>query len=214
MTQDPASQASECERLAEEVEQKGCGNAWLTYKVACALRLAARQGASAPDDAWKAAVIDALIVACIYRAEHDADPRLAINELIAWEQEMALDPAISKEARDLIERGRRCADREGMAKQAMSGTRVWSRRDWARREEGGRKMTDAELERAARKLCELRSINPDQLIGHGASPDANGNIPAVLLHSPAWKFAAQEIESAQQIAQAIASVKSEKKEGE
>jgi hypothetical protein len=56
---------------------------------------------------WKEAVIDALVVAGIYQAKHDENPRLAIHDLIVWEQSIALDPLVSKEARDLIDRGRK-----------------------------------------------------------------------------------------------------------
>lgn len=61
---------------------------------------------SAIEASFRAAVIDALVVDCIYQKEHDTDPRKALSDLIAWEQKIALDPAVSKEARDLIERGR------------------------------------------------------------------------------------------------------------
>lgn len=55
--------------------------------------------------AWKVALIDALVVNFIYSKEHDIDPRKALNDLINWEQRCALDPAISAEARALIDRG-------------------------------------------------------------------------------------------------------------
>jgi len=47
---------------------------------------------------WKEAVIEALIVDCIFRKEHEDDPMLAIRELCQWEQDVALDPAVSGEA--------------------------------------------------------------------------------------------------------------------
>lgn len=55
---------------------------------------------------WKDALIDALVVANIYRREHEADPRQALIELIAWEVGMALNPLVSQAARDLVESGR------------------------------------------------------------------------------------------------------------
>jgi hypothetical protein len=58
------------------------------------------------ENPWKDAIIDALVVDCIYRKGHEDDPRGALQELITWDTKMALDPAVSKEARDLIERGR------------------------------------------------------------------------------------------------------------
>lgn len=50
---------------------------------------------------WRVAVTEALIVDCIYRKEHVSDPELAVRDLCEWEQKMALDPAISVEARQL-----------------------------------------------------------------------------------------------------------------
>jgi hypothetical protein len=49
---------------------------------------------------WKNAVIEALVVAGIYRGGHD-DPPAAVNELLCWQQQVALDPAVSKEAAEL-----------------------------------------------------------------------------------------------------------------
>lgn len=53
---------------------------------------------------FREAVIDALVVSCIYVEEHDTNPRKAINDLICWEQKIALDPLVSSDARALIER--------------------------------------------------------------------------------------------------------------
>lgn len=55
---------------------------------------------------WREAVIDALVVSCIYTAEHDSNPRKAINDLLAWESQIALDPAVSSDAQALIDQGR------------------------------------------------------------------------------------------------------------
>lgn len=56
---------------------------------------------------WQDAVIDALVCAHIYTREHDIDPKKAVHDLICWEVSVALDPRVSKKARDLIEQGRR-----------------------------------------------------------------------------------------------------------
>lgn len=64
-------------------------------------------------------------------------------------------------------------------------------------------MTDEQLEAAARKLCEIRGIDPDRQIGHGAPPNANGAVPAVMLYSPAWRLAASEIMGFYQVAKAL-----------
>lgn len=53
---------------------------------------------------WKDAVIEACIVNCIDWDEQD--PVKTLAQLIAWEVKIALDPAVSADARALIERGR------------------------------------------------------------------------------------------------------------
>ena len=53
---------------------------------------------------FREAVMDALVVSHIYVPEHDTNPRKAINDLICWEQKIALDPLVSSDARALIER--------------------------------------------------------------------------------------------------------------
>jgi hypothetical protein len=54
--------------------------------------------------AWKDAVIDALVVDCIYTNEHETDPRQAIADLCAWEVKIALDPAVSEPVAKLHQR--------------------------------------------------------------------------------------------------------------
>ena len=56
-------------------------------------------------------------------------------------------------------------------------------------------MNESQRRYAARKLCELRGIDPDMRVSHGAEPDENGFVPAILLYSPAWARALKEIEA-------------------
>lgn len=35
-------------------------------------------------------------------------------------------------------------------------------------------LTEEQIEVAARKLCELRGIDPDAMVGHGADPSPSG----------------------------------------
>lgn len=63
----------------------------------------ARRAAEAERTSWKDAVIDALVVNCIYLAVHELDPKRAINDLICWENKIALDPQVSGEANRLIQ---------------------------------------------------------------------------------------------------------------
>lgn len=58
---------------------------------------------------WREAVIDALVVNFIYAKEHDDNPRKALNDLLAWEQTVALDPKVSSAAQALIDQGRALA---------------------------------------------------------------------------------------------------------
>jgi len=54
------------------------------------------------NDPWKEAVIDKLIVCCIYSDKHDHDARKAVNDLIAYEVILALDPQVSEDADNLL----------------------------------------------------------------------------------------------------------------
>lgn len=67
---------------------------------------------SDPVESFRDAVIDALINIHSYTTEHDTDPRKAIADLIEIETNIALDPAVSSDARALINRGRKEAEQE------------------------------------------------------------------------------------------------------
>lgn len=68
------------------------------------------QGWSARDaetlNEWREAVIDALVVGHIYQEKHKDNPKQAIADLIEWENTIALDPRVSKEAQTLVDKGR------------------------------------------------------------------------------------------------------------
>ena len=53
---------------------------------------------------WKDAVIDACVVDWIFTKEHETNPRKAINDLLCWQQTLALDPTISEAAAKLHNR--------------------------------------------------------------------------------------------------------------
>lgn len=61
--------------------------------------------AAALDTSWKEAVINELVVAHIYQAKHDTDPRQAIQDAISWHTSVALDPLVSTDAQKLIKQG-------------------------------------------------------------------------------------------------------------
>lgn len=66
--------------------------------------LASAERREAELQAFKDAVIDALVCACIYETAHETDPRKALNDLLVWDGNVALDPTVSTDARELIER--------------------------------------------------------------------------------------------------------------
>ena len=58
------------------------------------------------DGAWKASVIDQLIIAHILTAEHANDPLKAVQDLLAFESEIAIDPRVSSAAARLVDQAR------------------------------------------------------------------------------------------------------------
>ena len=56
-------------------------------------------------------------------------------------------------------------------------------------------MTDKQIEIAARRLCEIRGIDPDKRVSHGADPSPDGVICDVLLYSKAWQRAVREVKA-------------------
>ena len=80
---------------------------------------------------WKRAIIEGLIVSHILNATHEADPVRALADLIDWECKETLDPAVSEEARVLIEKYRKDAERldylQAFARcdPKMDGEHVW-----------------------------------------------------------------------------------------
>lgn len=56
-----------------------------------------------------------------------------------------------------------------------------------------RELTEEQLEKAARKLCELRGVDPDKRVAHGAPPNSMGYVPAICMYSPAWTLVASEV---------------------
>jgi hypothetical protein len=82
--------------------------------------------------AWKDAVIDAAVVGWTYCAADDDDPRGCLSRIMAMNQQIALDPAVSSEAAALIERGRQevRADVEALRKLLKHAVNYGTGRDW------------------------------------------------------------------------------------
>lgn len=66
------------------------------------------------DGAWKASVIDQLIIAHILTAEHENDPLKAIQDLLAYHADIAVDPRVSGAAAKLMEQAK-AEEREACA---------------------------------------------------------------------------------------------------
>jgi hypothetical protein len=58
------------------------------------------------DGPWKSAVIDQLIIAHILTAEHESDPLKAIQDLLAYHTDIAVDPRVSGAAATLVEQAK------------------------------------------------------------------------------------------------------------
>jgi hypothetical protein len=58
------------------------------------------------DNPWKDAVLETLVTRHIYKTKHEHYPRDAINDLISYDVEVALNPAVSSAAAALVEQGR------------------------------------------------------------------------------------------------------------
>ena len=68
----------------------------------------------ADDGPWKAAVIDQLVIAHILTAEHESDPLKAIQDLLAYHADIAVDPRVSGAAATLVEQAK-AEEREACA---------------------------------------------------------------------------------------------------
>jgi len=69
----------------------------------------------ADDGPWKSAVIDRLVIAHILTAEHESDPLKAIQDLLAYHSDIAVDPRVSGAAAGLVEQAK-AEEREACAK--------------------------------------------------------------------------------------------------
>ncbi len=73
----------------------------------------------ADDGPWKSAVIEQLVMAHTITAEHESDPAKAVQDLLAYHADIAVDPRVSGAASDLIEKAR--AEAIGNAADGLEG---------------------------------------------------------------------------------------------
>jgi len=66
---------------------------------------------------------------------------------------------------------------------------------------------DEMLDNAAKRLCEIRGIDPDVMVGHSADPNPDGSVNAVYLKSPAWTRVRRELVSFSEIAECLGYVR-------
>ena len=64
---------------------------------------------------WKSTVIDQLVIAHILTAEHESDPLKAIQDLLAYHADIAVDPRVSGTAAAMVEQAK-AEEREACVK--------------------------------------------------------------------------------------------------
>lgn len=75
-------------------------------------------------------------------------------------------------------------------------------------------MTEAQLEDAARAYCHEMGLDPDELVGHGAGPNAQGNVPAIYMESARWRLVVPQVKAHAAMSKAIhETMKGEKEHG-
>lgn len=52
---------------------------------------------------WKNEIIEELVCAHIYQSIHEIDPKKALTDVINWNVDVALDPAVSSDAKKLVD---------------------------------------------------------------------------------------------------------------
>lgn len=74
-------------------------------------------------------------------------------------------------------------------------------------------MTDEQVEAAARELCRLRDVDPDEMVGHGSGPGGE-LVGDVLQRSPKWRLVVHEVRAHEQVEAAIQAGRQTRVEGQ
>lgn len=113
------------------IEEEGLRAHGLPVGVPSQLADAFRLGMAWADEAraapWKSAVIDQLVVAHILTAEHENDPLKAVQDLLAYHSDIAVDPRVSGAAAGLVEQAK-AEQREASAAICRERAQVWRAR--------------------------------------------------------------------------------------
>jgi len=64
-------------------------------------------------------------------------------------------------------------------------------------------MTEQKIEYAARILCKIRGLDPDESVKHAADPSPSGYVCDICLISPRWRLVAREIVVFEEVRQAL-----------
>ena len=92
----PASVAQGCHEAAAEAESGSPLQQLLVAAGDLLERGRRRTAALAPQhNPWKEILLDALVCNFLLEKEHENDPKKALNDLIAWEKQLATDPLIN-----------------------------------------------------------------------------------------------------------------------
>jgi hypothetical protein len=94
---------AEIERLTAEL---AAAKHWESMWAEAQLDIVDLKAELAAANEWKSAVIDELITSWAITAEHETNPRKAVQDAISWEVQVALDPMVSSDAQKLIDSGK------------------------------------------------------------------------------------------------------------
>lgn len=64
-------------------------------------------------------------------------------------------------------------------------------------------LTEQDVERVARAYCRLGDQDPDDMVNHSATADANGYVPMVLMSSPRWMLVANRVRDEDRMRRAL-----------
>lgn len=76
-------------------------------------------------DTWESAIVDEIVTCHIEASTVSETPRQLLHRIIEWHTKVALDPAVSQDARDLIRLGKAQAQPEDLARWFTPAVQTW-----------------------------------------------------------------------------------------